>query len=147
MVSPDLNLDEIETTDEAKKLHKFCQYSLQYLLHNLTAFNQENEILEEKYDINNRKIDKVDDILRKQNEEISRLKGDIKRIQNEKKHQKYLIETEKELNKDSEVQVQMMIERLKRGEINLAEEDKQTEEFRKSIVRASPQKNTLDPDY
>ena len=110
---------------------------MQYLLHTLGAYNMENEVVSEKIQINKKKVDKLNDLIRKQDQELSKLKGDLKLLENERKHQMYLIDNEKQMNKDSEEQVRRMIERLKRGEVNLSDEDQYVKDFRESMIQVS----------
>lgn len=127
---------EIETSPEGYQLHKINQYTMQYLLYSIRELELQNEVMSEKSEIYNRKLDKQDEIVKSQEEKIKQLEIEIQGLEEENEHQKYCIEQQKGLEAENAEKVNVLLERLRQGLTGVDDTQDYVKEFKRSMIMA-----------
>lgn len=75
------NEPDIETSANALKLHKICQYTLQYLQYSIQSIAEESDVLQEKTQILNKNYQNRVDIQDKLKTKVEEFKNEVERLQ------------------------------------------------------------------
>ena len=127
---------KIKTTDEVRKLHKISQYTMQYLMHTINDLSTENEVLDEKKIIYEKKLQENRRVIQEQENKIKQLRDAVQEKKELHEHLKILLEKEMDMRAQNKKRIDEMVERLKTGSTRLdSDEVPEARKLRREIEK------------